>query len=202
LPRTESRITIAVMSLDAIAIRTAKTSDRAGLATVHDAAWRYAYRGVLPGAELERMISRRGPDWWGSAVRRRVPIVVLEAEGKVRGYATYGASRLRMLPYRAEIYELYIQPEWTGLGFGRRLFRTVQDRLARRGHDALVVWCLEDNAAGCAFYEGLGGRPVAQADETLGGVKVAKLAYGFGRRAPGRSGAQSPGEPSPDESRG
>lgn len=189
------------MSIDAIAIRTAKTSDRTGLAAVHDSAWRYAYRGVLPGAELERMISRRGPEWWESAIRRRVPIVVLEAEGDVRGYVTYGASRLRLMPYRAEIYELYIQPEWTGLGFGKRLFRTVQQRLARRGHDALLVWCLADNDVGCAFYEGLGGRPVARSEEAFGGVKIGKVAYGFARGPAGSAGASSPGEPSPDESR-
>lgn len=175
------------MSTDAIAIRTAKASDATGLAAVHDAAWRFAYRGMLPGADLERMISRRGPQWWSNAIERRVPIVVLEVGGKIRGYVTYGASRARTLPYRAEIYELYIQPEWAGMGFGRRLFRTVQQRLARRGHDALVVWCLAENGLGCQFYDGLGGRRIATADETFGGVRVNKVAFGFDRQPPASS---------------
>ncbi|MBJ3777512.1 GNAT family N-acetyltransferase [Acuticoccus mangrovi] len=162
-----------------MAIRTAKLSDCRGLAEVHDAAWRFAYRGVLPGNELERMISRRGPDWWKKAVNRRVPIVVLESDTTVRGYITYGASRVRTLPYRAEIYELYIQPEYAGLGFGTRLFRTVQQRLARRGHDSLVVWCLAENIPACAFYERLGGRIVSTAEETFGQKPVAKVAFGF-----------------------
>jgi ribosomal protein S18 acetylase RimI-like enzyme len=167
------------MSTQSIAIRTAKDSDAHGLAAVHDAAWRFAYRGVLPGAELERMIARRGPEWWEKAIGRRVPIVVLEDGAAVRGYITYGASRVRTLPYKAEVYELYIQPEYAGLGFGRRLFRTVQQRLARRGHSALVVWCLAENAGGCAFYERLGGRPVATAEEAFSTKSVAKVAYGF-----------------------
>lgn len=167
------------MSTQSIAIRTARESDAHGLAAVHDAAWRFAYRGVLPGAELERMIARRGPEWWGKAIGRRVPIVVLEDGSAVRGYITYGASRVRTLPYKAEVYELYIQPEYTGLGFGRRLFRTVQQRLARRGHSTLVVWCLAENSGGCAFYERLGGRAIASADEAFSTVSVAKVAYGF-----------------------
>lgn len=171
------------MATKAIAIRTAKAQDADDLADVHDTAWRFAYRGILPGAELERIISRRGPQWWARAVARRVPIVVLEAGGRVRGYVTYGASRMRALPYRAEIYELYIQPEYTGIGFGRRMFRTVQDRLSRRGHEQLVVWCLEENADGCAFYERLGGKVVASANEPFESAQVAKLAFAFDRRA-------------------
>lgn len=171
------------MTTQSIAIRSARPHDGPGLAMVHDAAWRFAYRGVLPGDELERMIAKRGPDWWGKAVRRRVPIIVLDDGDVVRGYLTYGASRVRALPYRAEIYELYIQPEYTGLGFGRKMFRTVQQRLSRRGHDAMVVWCLADNEPGCQFYERLGGRNVATAQEPFESVSVAKVAYGFDRRA-------------------
>lgn len=169
------------MTTSAIAIRPAKEGDAAGIAAVHDEAWRFAYRGVLPGNELEKMIARRGPVWWGEAVRRRVPILVLEAQDLVRGYITYGASRVRTLPYHAEIYELYIQPEFAGLGFGKRLFRSVQSRLSRRGHDTLVVWCLSDNELGCGFYERLGGRVVASAEEAFASKRVDKVAYGFDR---------------------
>lgn len=169
------------MTTDAIAIRSAKPGDAQGLARVHDDSWRFAYRGVLPGAELERMIAKRGPTWWEEAVRRRVPILVLEGDGDVRGYVTYGASRMRSLPYRAEIYELYIQPEYAGMGFGRRMFRTVQQRLSRRGHQRLVVWCLAENDAGCAFYERIGGKVVATAHEAFSSVTVDKVAFAFDR---------------------
>ena len=171
------------MTTEAIAIRTAKLSDAHGIAEVHDAAWRFAYRGILPGAELERMIARRGPEWWRRAVARRVPIVVLDVGAKVRGYVTYGASRMRTLPYRAEVYELYIQPEFTGIGFGRRLLFTVQQRLSRRGHDAFVVWCLADNSGACDFYQHLGGRPVASAHEPFESAEVEKIAFAFDRRS-------------------
>jgi ribosomal protein S18 acetylase RimI-like enzyme len=174
--------TMQTMTTASIAIRSAKSGDSQHLADVHDAAWRFAYRGVLPGRELERMIARRGADWWETAIGRSVPVVVLEVDGAVRGYVTYGGSRVRSLPFKAEIYELYIKPEFTGLGFGRRLFRTVQERLSRRGHETLVVWCLTENRGGCAFYEKMGGQTVATAEEPFEGGSVAKVAYGFDRR--------------------
>ena len=51
-----------------ISVRTARLGDESEIAPVHDEAWREAYRGVIPGRELERMIKRRGPAWWRSAI--------------------------------------------------------------------------------------------------------------------------------------
>src|ERR1700678_3232583 len=48
-----------------ISIRTARHGDEVQIARVHDAAWRDAYQGVIPGRELERMIARRGPAYRG-----------------------------------------------------------------------------------------------------------------------------------------
>ncbi|WP_108659199.1 GNAT family N-acetyltransferase [Acuticoccus kandeliae] len=172
------------MSTAALAIRTAKPSDSHGLARVHDASWRFAYQGILPGRELEQMIARRGPNWWEKAVRRRVPILVLDAGSEVRGYITFGASRMRTLPFQTEVYELYIQPEYAGLGFGKRLFRSAQQRLGRRGQDSLIVWCLSENMPGCQFYERLGGRIVATSEEMFGDVPIGKVAFGFDRLTP------------------
>ena len=51
-------------------IRLARQSDAPIVAEVHDEAWRAAYRGLIPGAELEKLISRRGPNWWDAAIRK------------------------------------------------------------------------------------------------------------------------------------
>ena len=58
------------MSTTLIEVRRAKASDAAGLAATHDEAWRTAYRGIIPGAELEKLVSRRGPAWWENAIRK------------------------------------------------------------------------------------------------------------------------------------
>jgi len=43
---------------------------------------------------------------------------VLVFGDKVAGYANYGRNRARSLHFEGEIYELYLRPEFQGLGFG------------------------------------------------------------------------------------
>jgi len=120
------------MSTVLIEIRRAKASDAAAVADAHDEAWRTAYQGIIPGAELRRLINRRGPAWWESAIRKGSRIALLQFGDKIAGYANYGRNRARSLYYDGEIYELYLRPEYQGLGFGRRLFTAARRDLAQR----------------------------------------------------------------------
>jgi len=61
---------IVPMVKSVVSIRHASPGDAEDIAFVHDVSWRDAYRGVIPGVELERMIARRGPNWWRSAILR------------------------------------------------------------------------------------------------------------------------------------
>jgi N-acetylglutamate synthase-like GNAT family acetyltransferase len=90
---------------------------------------------------------------------------VLEVHGKIAGYATLGANRSRTLRVRGEIYELYIEPAYQGLGFGRRLFQCGSRAAGVARLGPFVVWALEDNAQATAFYRALGGEPVAHGVE-------------------------------------
>lgn len=169
------------MKTGALAIRRATPDDAGAIADVHDQAWRTAYRGILPGTELERMIARRGPAWWERAVRRRVPILILDpgGSGAAAGYVTFGQSRARTLPFRGEIYELYLKPEYQGLGFGRLLFGAAKEELAATGRRSLVVWALADNEPACGFYTRLGGRTVGRSVDRIGEALLPKLAFGW-----------------------
>lgn len=169
------------MKTGALAIRRATPDDSATITEVHDDAWRAAYRGILPGTELERMIARRGPAWWERAIRRRVPILVLDqGNGEVAGYVTFGPSRARTLPFRGEIYELYLRPDFQGLGFGRNLFAAAKEELSLHGRQTLIVWALADNDVAVRFYERLGGRTVGRSVDRFGDAMLPKLAFGWG----------------------
>ena len=95
----------------------------------------------------------------------------------VAGYATMGRNRARELPQQGEIYELYVNPECHGAGFGRALFDEARRRLRARGLNGLLVWALAENALACAFYRALGGQPRVRAFETLGGKRLVKIAF-------------------------
>ena len=133
LKAAESLALIALMSTVLIEIRRAKPNDAGAVADAHDEAWRTAYQGIIPGTELERLINRRGPAWWDCAIRKGSRIALLQFGEKVAGYANYGRNRARSLHFDGEIYELYLRPEYQGLGFGRRLFTAARRDLAQSG---------------------------------------------------------------------
>jgi ribosomal protein S18 acetylase RimI-like enzyme len=162
-----------------IEIRQAKSADAAAVASTHDEAWRAAYQGVIPGTELEKLISRRGPEWWDSAIRKGSRIAILCFGDTVAGYANYGRNRARSLFYEGEIYELYLRPEFQGLGFGRRLFSGARRDLTQSGLKSLVVWALSDNEPAVEFYRALGGRAVARSSERFGTRVLEKVAFAW-----------------------
>jgi ribosomal protein S18 acetylase RimI-like enzyme len=167
------------MSTVLIEIRRAKPSDALAVAETHDEAWRNAYQGIIPGAELEKLIVRRGPDWWDSAIRKGSRIALLQFGDHIAGYANYGRNRARSLFYDGEIYELYLKPEFQGLGFGRRLFSAARKDLAQSGLKSLVIWALSDNEPAVEFYRALGGRAVARSSERFGSKVLDKVAFAW-----------------------
>src|SRR5579872_2967330 len=162
-----------------IEIRRARSSDAAVLAATHDAAWRTAYQGIIPGPELDKLINRRGAQWWEGAIRKGSRISILAFGDTIAGYANYGRNRARSLTYDGEIYEIYLRPEFQGLGFGRRLFTAARRDLAQSGLKSLVVWALSDNEPAMEFYRALGGRAVARSSERFGSKTLDKVAYAW-----------------------
>jgi ribosomal protein S18 acetylase RimI-like enzyme len=167
------------MSTLSIDVRRARIEDAAGIAAVHDAAWRYAYRGILPGLDLERMVERRGPTWWAKAIRRHVLVLVLEVDRQIVGYATLGPSRMRSLPYKGEIYEIYVTPEYQGLGLGSRLFQSARRMLGDLRFTGLAVRALRANDVAVGFYRRLGGRTVVETGERIGDTVLPVLVFGW-----------------------
>src|SRR6516165_2728749 len=167
------------MSTILIEVRKAKPSDATAIASTHDEAWRCAYQGVIPGPELDKLINRRGPRWWDSAIRKGSRIAVLAFGDCIAGYANYGRNRARSLYYDGEIYELYLRPEFQGLGFGRKLFTAARRDLVQSGLQSLVVWALSDNEPAVGFYRALAGKAVARSSERFGARVLDKVAFGW-----------------------
>ena len=159
--------------------RRAVRDDAAAIATVHDRAWHHAYSGMVPHKALTRMIQRRGADWWTNAIARHTVIIVLEMEGTVVGYATIGRNRVSTLPVDGEVYELYLLPEYQGVGLGTHLFLAALGELKRRGLKGSVVWVLEENHIASRFYRNAGGREIAQGIETFDGRDLGKIAFAW-----------------------
>jgi ribosomal protein S18 acetylase RimI-like enzyme len=104
-------------------------------------------------------------------------VLVVEIGGTVAGYATLGRNRARGLTQQGEIYELYLRPEYQGIGLGSRLFAAAREKLAASGLKGMVVWALEDNGGALSFYEGAGGRDAAEGVEVFDQKALKKVAF-------------------------
>ena len=167
------------MTLLTTEIRRARASDAAAIAAVHETSWIQAYTGILPHRALQAMVARRDVAWWTRAIRQSTRVLTLDIGGHVAGYATIGPNRVKSLPQGGEVYELYLSPQYQGLGFGRKLFLAARQDLRTGGRPGCLVWVLEENGAAIRFYENAGGRDVAEGSETFDGRTLNKIAYSF-----------------------
>jgi GNAT superfamily N-acetyltransferase len=158
-----------------VATRWSTGADGVALAEAHRLAWRYAYAGIIPGVQLERMVTRRGPRWWERMHERGMRALVLTFGDGIAGYTTMGRSRA---PGAAgEIFELYLRPEMHGLGFGRHLFTAGREVLASHGLSPMIVWALADNEVACRFYHAMGGREAARGVDRFCGIPLGKVGF-------------------------
>ncbi len=120
--------------------------------------------------------------WWRHALsrfRRNHFVYVAEwGDDGVVGFGSGGPSREQGLPYRGEIYTLYLGDEFHGRGIGKKLFQALAERCLRDYDRTLIVWVLAGNPTRF-FYEALGGKPVARRPSTMGGAKIEEVAYGW-----------------------
>ncbi len=167
------------MSTISIDVRRAEPLDAAAIAATHDASWRHAYAGLLPYRALDAMVRRRGTDWWERALRHSTDILVLDIGDRIVGYVTLGPNRVSTLPFEGEIYEIYLLPEYQGLGFGAKLFQAAREELIALGMKGVVVWALEDNIGATNFYLNAGGRDIAEGSEAFDGSTLKKIAFAW-----------------------
>lgn len=159
--------------------RRARPEDAADISEVHSRSWQHAYAGIVPYGALARMINRRDSNWWATAIRRSTVILIVEVNGEIAGYATLGPNRVSTFPHEGEIYEIYLKPEYQGIGLGSKLFADARKELKHRGYKGLAVWVLADNDPAICFYENAGGRAIAKGSEHFDNKKLEKIAYSW-----------------------
>ena len=86
-------------------------------------------------------------------------------------------NRARELPQQGEIYELYLRPGISGHRARQPAVCAARAELAAHGLKGMVVWALEDNAGALSFYEGAGGRDVAEGVEVFDQKALKKVAF-------------------------
>ena len=165
------------MKTISIEVRPGEPRDAASISDVHRLSWLQAYGGLIPYKPLNQMVDRRNESWWRKATRGPATLLVIDVAGVVAGYATLGLNRARALPQEGEVYELYLRPEYQGIGLGRILFGEAKSLLKSLGCKGLVVWCLEDSHHADRFFRMAGGRDICEGMEDFGEKHLKKIGY-------------------------
>lgn len=167
----------------ALSLRQARPSDAADLARIYISAWRDAYAGLLPHTLLGNMSQTTHTARWKSLIAISGGVLVAEdaLEGVI-GLASFGPVRDHGLGLDGEIYTLYVDPDFLGLGAGSALVHGAFEALKDRKFHSCLVWSHAQNNARF-FYEAMGGQKMAERTTRLGGAPVPEIGFGWKRLA-------------------
>jgi ribosomal protein S18 acetylase RimI-like enzyme len=156
-----------------IRLRPARRADARAIAAVCSISWRERYRGIVPGRILGGVTLRRLLPWarglvtaprsWG-----RIAIV----GGRPVGVAVFR----RRARGRIEVFQLFVLPEFQGIGAGRALIEDGLHEAARRGA-RVELWVLRENQPARRWYAARGGRPGRPGALRWSGVKIPMRLY-------------------------
>jgi ribosomal protein S18 acetylase RimI-like enzyme len=180
-----------------VVIRSASVSDAAQIAAVMRASWRAAYQGIIESEVIDRVTAPDG----GARVRQsfrtrpwqKTVVAVAKPEARPKpdsadgivGYAFFGPEQdVLGAPWPhplspegqqgqvAELYALYVHPDWWSTGTGRALMDGVLHAVCAAGYLSARLWVLRDNSRARRFYERAGFAPdgASHTLQGLGGV--------------------------------
>jgi len=160
----------------------ATLEDAPAIAAIHVTAWKEAYRGIVPEEFLNNLSIQRRTDQWINILSDEVNIYhhtfVAETEGRLVGFANFGAARTVELGFDGELFAIYILHAGHKQGIGRGLVEAAARELRGFGFKSMLVWVLKDNPAR-GFYERLGGVHLAEKIIEIGGLELMEVAYGW-----------------------
>jgi ribosomal protein S18 acetylase RimI-like enzyme len=165
---------------DAVTYRRAVLSDAPGLATVHVATWRTAYRGIMPDQLLATLsVETRTKQWTQMLSNPEMTTWLAQMDDRLVGFANVCASRdCDASSDVGELLGLYVLQSVWHRGFGRALTQAAFHALAERGFQQVTAWVLGDNKNAAAFYEQIGMRTDgAQKSNVFGGCALQEVRY-------------------------
>ena len=166
-----------------IIIRPATAEDAGDIARIHVESWQSTYAGILPDEILLGLNSaQHEARWWrhvlGQFRRNHFVYVAEERDEATVGFASAGPSRNPALPYKGEVYTIYLRDGYHGNGIGRQLFASAVAGVQEACGPSVIVWCLSENPSRF-FYERMGGALVARRPGKVGTAVVEKIGYGW-----------------------
>lgn len=170
-----------------IVVRDAVAADAQAMGRAHVLAWQHAYRGMMSDEYLDGLNVADRVEMWEQTLAAvpPPPLLVVEVDGEVAGFAVFGAERVPETTAASdpaarvgELYAINLHPDHWGRGAGRILLRAATDRLTDLGFSEAVLWVVTDNRRARRLYESEGwvDDDAVVTDEVLGGT-VREMRY-------------------------
>jgi len=160
-------------------IRLANIEDAETIATIHVCVWQIAYKEIVPAEYLASLSIQERANLWRRVISEghRTVLLAIAPNGEV-GFISFGPSRDKDGQDKAEIYALYVLPQFWHQGIGRELLDEAERRLENRHFITLTLWVLEKNAVARRFYEPRGFRlDGSRKEEPIGGLLLTEVRY-------------------------
>jgi ribosomal protein S18 acetylase RimI-like enzyme len=160
-------------------LRLATIEDAETIATIHVRTWQTTYEGIMPAQYLASLsIEERANLWRRVVSEQRGTVLLATAPYREVGFISFGPSRDGDGKEKAEIYAIYVLPEFWHQGIGGELLEEAERRIKDNHFIAITLWVLEKNALATRFYEARGFRlDAARKAKTIGGLLLTEIRY-------------------------
>lgn len=110
--------------------------------------------------------------WFEEKLSAELPVIVVEEDGKIMGFASYGNFRTKIAYRFTAEHTIYMHPEARGKGYGKKLMRQLIVTAQAKGIHTLIAGIDADNTDSIIFHKKFGFKEVA---------KMYEVAYKFDR---------------------
>ena len=163
-----------------IIYRKATARDIPQIAEVHVESWRKSFQGVVPRQFTDSIsIEKRENAFREAFLQEDYEMFVAEtAKGEIVGFADFGRASREDFGFDAELFAIYLLPEFQRKGVGGELFKLGVRDLLEKGRKSMCLQALFKSPYR-AFYEKLGGKVIGKSAHKLGDADFETVYYGW-----------------------
>ncbi|MBA2494230.1 MAG: GNAT family N-acetyltransferase, partial [Acidobacteria bacterium] len=169
-----------IIETENIVYRRANVKDALAVAKVHVESWHKSFAGIVPQEFLDNLtVEKREQAFRQRFGEENYKMFVAEtANDGIVGFADFGKSREKDFAFEAELYAIYLLPEFQRKGIGENLFKLCQKEMIADKVNSMYLMAL-DVSPYKPFYEKMGGQIVGKGNHFLALVEYETVIYGW-----------------------
>jgi phosphinothricin acetyltransferase len=94
--------------------------------------------------------------WWRQRIEEQWPVLVIETNGDIAGFATYGTFRARAAYRTTMEHSVYVLESFRGNGFGKQLLAAIVEEARKNNVHVLIGGIDAENKQSIKMHEAAG----------------------------------------------